>query len=288
MKKIISILVFILLFCATNAQTKTYYANGKLKDIGFYDKEKHKTDQWKYYFNTGDLEKIEEYKNGQVTVRKNYYKGLIRSEEYFKNGKKNGEWKYYNQQNGKLKQIDHYLDNKPVGVSKWFHKNGNLGYIRYYLNGKAVGEHKEYYESGNIKEITTFVNGKISEIISYYENGSLSAKRTFLEDKILARSFYEIDQKMGSIGYNQNIYGTPQIGKWKYYHQNGKLHYKGKYIEGKRTGKWKGYHNNGKRKFKGKYNVGKQIGKWNYYLENGKLEKIEHWVNDKLILIEKK
>jgi antitoxin component YwqK of YwqJK toxin-antitoxin module len=51
-------------------------------------------------------------------------------------------------------------------------------------------------------------------------------------------------------------------GYWESYHSNGKLCYKGNYINGKEDGYWEWYHPNGQLWFKGNYINGKQDGLW--------------------------
>jgi len=292
MKK--SILLFIL-FCVINnlnAQTKTFHSNGKLKAIGFYDVQHHKTGEWKQYDLDGNLNEIGFFVNGEKNGEwKTFYKNELTSSKNYKNGKKDGNWSYY--QNGKLKQIEHYINGKASGVSKSIRENGTLIYIRYYDNGKPIGEHKEYYESGKIKKVTTFINGKTTSIKNYYESGGLSATKLLLKNKkIQAKSFYD-DGSIGSVAYIQNFKGWNPIGTVKHYHQNGKLHYKVKYSYTKTT-RTKGYYVDGKRKFKGykkmlehkgNYDM-EPTGKWKYYNQNGKLQKIEIWANGKLVTTE--
>ena len=61
-------------------------------------------------------------------------------------------------------------------------------------------------------------------------------------------------------------------GYWEEYHSNGKLWYKGNYINDKYDGYWKGYHSNGNLRYKGNYVNGKGDGYWEEYYSNGKLQ----------------
>lgn len=252
-----------------------FYDNGYLRESGSYTNER-KTGEWLKYDSKGCLTSIGTLKDNAYTgERRRYHSGKLAAIEHYKDRKKSGKWLWY-RDGDRLHQEQNYLNGEAHGESKSFFKNGNLIYQRLFDKGKPIGTHKEYYESGAIKIVSTFTNGKSAEIKNYYESGSISAKRTFVEDIILANSYYEIGGKLGSVGFNQNTNGTPQIGKWKYYHQNGKLKYKGKYVEGKRVGKWKGWHSHGKRKFKGNYKDGEKVGVWRNYDEKGKLMPIEN------------
>ena len=270
-----------------------YYKDGQISLSANYTSKGKKNGLWKWYFKNGDLKQIGTYKNEQkIGEWKIYYtKGQYHIQNYDDNGKKTGEWKYYRKD--KLHQIEHYKDGKADGVSKSFFDNGKPIYLQYYSRGKAIGTHQLYYKSGQIKKTTTYLDTGISKSINYYKNGSISATKLYKKNKVLAKSFYKNGGALGSIGYrtNKNVFDNQEknIGKWKYYHQNGKLHYKGYFLEGKRVGKWKGYHPNGKRKFKGKYIDDTKIGIWKFYKNNGKLAKTEHWENGKIInLVDKK
>jgi len=86
MKTIIVILLSnLMITLATAQQTKTYYDNGQLKEVGSYDKNGKKTSEWKYYYNNGHLLEIGN----------------------FKVGKRTGYWIFYGE-NGKLINADNY------------------------------------------------------------------------------------------------------------------------------------------------------------------------------------
>jgi len=55
----------------------------------------------------------------------------------------------------------------------------------------------------------------------------------------------EIKNQHNSLGHRD--------GYWEMYYDNGKIMYRGNYINGKRDGYWEGYYNNGKLWYKGNY-----------------------------------
>ena len=65
------------------------------------------------------------------------------------------------------------------------------------------------------------------------------------------------------------------------YYDNGQLHSKVTYKEGKEDGPWIEYHKNGKLDFKGTYKDGKRGGPWVYYHKDGQLRYKGNWKNDK-------
>ena len=63
------------------------------------------------------------YKNGNVALIGNY-----------KNGEREGEWKFY-RENGKLEAIENYKNGKKEGEWKVYYENGKLDRIGNYKNG---------------------------------------------------------------------------------------------------------------------------------------------------------
>ena len=61
------------------------------------------------------------------------------------------------------------------------------------------------------------------------------------------------------------------------YHENGKVKWRGNFIEGKEDGLWEEYHNNDKLKVQGNYLKGNRIKEWKYYNKKGKLSKTENY-----------
>jgi len=60
-------------------------------------------------------------------------------------------------------------------------------------------------------------------------------------------------------------------GEWIVYWNNGQLHYKGEYINGKHHGDWVWYHINGQLYSKGEYINGEQHGDCVMYFSDGQL-----------------
>ncbi|TKG97447.1 toxin-antitoxin system YwqK family antitoxin [Puteibacter caeruleilacunae] len=106
-----------------------------------------------------------------------------------------GEFKWFHD-NGKLKHIGAYTDNKEIGTHKWYFNNGGLEAIENYANGKLDGEYKEFNNNGKPSLETSFSNGLQNGLTKYYrEDGSLHSKGQF---------------KNGD-----------KIGIWKYYNETG-------------------------------------------------------------------
>ena len=131
MKKIL-ILTLVILYCFESSgqrkMTKTYYKNGKLESAGFiykypifYDVKmppkmqkfgdiEKKGKVWKYWYQNGQLSRIENYK---FTKDKNPY------------DLPNGNWTYFNEQ-GKKYREDTYLNGVLVNSTKEIYKDSHL------------------------------------------------------------------------------------------------------------------------------------------------------------------
>lgn len=137
--------------------------------------------------------------------------------QYDTNGKKTGEWKYYNTLmvvNGKLTRV-----------------NGQLIFVKEFENGKLNGVEKSYNKDGQITSTTEYVNGlKHGEHKSIYTNGDIE-----------------------TVGQYKNGFAH---GIWKENYYNGKLKETGEYSEGFKNGVWKEYNEVQKRYIITKYRAG--------------------------------
>jgi antitoxin component YwqK of YwqJK toxin-antitoxin module len=67
-------------------------------------------------------------------------------------------------------------------------------------------------------------------------------------------------------------------GIWVGYHDNGKLWFKGTYINSIRQGPWEQYHTNGQLMYKVTYILGQRDGLFQWYYLNGSLKEITFYV----------
>lgn len=99
--------------------------------------------------------------NLYVAKKIRYYpNGQIESEgELNKNGKKNGEWKYFYNY-GEKWRIENYKNGAKNGkIIEWY-KNGNKMYEGYYKDGLIDGKWTVWDEDGNKINTIKYKNGK--------------------------------------------------------------------------------------------------------------------------------
>ncbi|SNR16942.1 right-handed parallel beta-helix repeat-containing protein [Tenacibaculum jejuense] len=94
---------------------------------------------------------------------------VLVSEGNFKDGIKNGIWKYYFK-NGKLQRQITYEDGQPVGPFLYYFPDGTLREKRTDISNNN-GETIYYYPNGEIESNITYVDGKINiKKSSFYDN----------------------------------------------------------------------------------------------------------------------
>ena len=151
------------------------------------------TETKKEYYDSGELEYKETYKNGKLQTQNYYDKdgSLISSlkKEYLKDGNYATLKHYY--KNGKLKEdaTFRYPSNlvwkeiafkaklkvtEQVGVHRQYYENGKLGLEEYYENNKQEGEYRTWFENGKLRDEGNYKNGeRIGLWTSYYYNSNI-------------------------------------------------------------------------------------------------------------------
>jgi antitoxin component YwqK of YwqJK toxin-antitoxin module len=149
-----------------------------------------------------------------------YPDGQIQAEGAYTDNRRTGLWKFYNT-SSKVEQTGYYNNGRPDGLWKWYYDNGAILREEEYFQGRRDGTYTEYSETGNI------------------------------------------------IGQGQYSDGERNSG-WKF--KAGDNMEEGKYIIGLKDGLWKSYYSDGKLRFKGNFVQGNPDGQQLFYYENGKLK----------------
>lgn len=228
------------------APETTYYSPGAPKEIKQFDVTGNKSGEWKWFFNTGQIQKLENYKSGRLHGKWEQYDRdgrLIDRREFINDTMYSwmsyasmtyqcGEFKGMILQNGRVEHYDRhgkYLES--IGMMK---------------NGVHSGKWSGYFASGKLESIRHFDEGKMegTEIL-FYESGEIRSVR-----------YYTANQPHGPM--------------WNYF-ENGKMMASGHFESGKAVGVWRYYYENGQVKESGTYQLGQRVGKWSYYNEKGEL-----------------
>lgn len=295
---------------------KYYYRDGRLKSVEevvdtinyvweFYQPDSLHTQTIK----EGNGELITYYTTGAVNEWYNYSDGIKNGpfEEYsiygyttisgkFKEGKKDGDWKYY-YYTGQLEKISRYEDGILNGPYKYYYDNGTVNVEGEYENGLKSAIWTWYTKQGTKDMEGTFKNGEQHGNWTYwFPTGEKSydakfdmGKRTgewiylYKNGKRFKQGNFENDQKHGKweTWYEDEVllmegeydYGK-ETGVWKNYWDNGELKNVATFENGKLNGVWESYYPNEKLHLQGKYKDDLKIGEWQEYFENGKLKDV--------------
>jgi antitoxin component YwqK of YwqJK toxin-antitoxin module/Tfp pilus assembly protein PilF len=172
-----------------------YYVNGRIQSEG-WTREGESQGEWHFYDELGKL-----------TTRSNYLDDDFHGykEEYYPDGKKAREYKYYR---GWLEKITHYDNEGKVAAVDSFPKACGKFTLRY-PNGHIKAE--TYYKNGDFDGVykTCFFDGS-AESVFFYKGGLLDSTYT---------SYYYGGVK----NWEGHYAGGKKKGLWKYYDENGKL-----------------------------------------------------------------
>jgi|GEM_PF-1749712 len=280
----------------------TLFSNsGKIIIDGFY-KDGKREGEWSYnnlqeLLKMQDLEYIfsNEYEYLFLLVRNDIIAGeintlyefinrdIINIKGSFKNGLKEGEWRFYIYDNdgnftSESKKIILYREDKIEKIlldeystiedgEKYkvqnFYENGKIK-TREYFDDYLFSEGDDLDKNKSGKTTEFYKSGKVSAIIDWKE---ITIERKYGDEVDIGRCLVGTEKKFyengklfgeGSAKEYQNEYsrGFNMDKKWKYYNQNGKLILEGEYkiAYDNEDAIWESYY---------------RIGEWNYYYDNG-------------------
>lgn len=301
---------------------KSYYLTGIKKSEGKWLNSKLDS-VWIFYDQIGDtIEKINYYfgqKNGYnfKYYKTDNHKNKIFSKELYVNGKRNDK-SYYFYENGNIKKVVPYVNDKRHGIGFEYDKEKNIVTIeryryneiieqeninRYNESGEKEGVWRDYYDNGNLREEKTYLNGKLNgyykiyneegnfiEAIKY-KNGELYLQQNDFETNIEIKEEYDRNENLVFQGSYKN--NTP-IGIHRYFNNNGKViksinfDFNGTknadgivLMNGNEDGSWIYYYQNGNKQAEGVFSNGNKTGKWTYFYENGVIKQTGSYANGK-------
>jgi len=274
-----------------NGYFKEYSIDGVLKSINKYVDDELQTDVPELaeyelrtdYYADGSVKVIGSYKDGLPEgIRREYTPdGKIKIAYIFEKGKITGEgivdekglkqgfWKEFYAENGKLKAEGNYKDNVKTGTWKFYTENEILKQTgNYNKNGFQNGEWKWFFENGTLQKVENFTNGVLEGICEEYdENGKIRSKGIYQEGQEDGFWFFTTTdyRQEGNFSYGR------RNGIWKHYYDSGQLKFEGNFLDDYPDGKHLFYWENGKIKEERNYVMGKAEGTWRKYDETGAL-----------------
>ena len=123
-----------------------FYPNGQKRYEGTFKNDKCQG-EFKYYDEQGRLKATNTFdKSGEKALNKTYdTNGTMVATGYYLNQKKDGEWRYFSKENGKMILVEDNKDGKVNGRSLVYYETGTLMMERQFVDGLQEGHTKIYY-----------------------------------------------------------------------------------------------------------------------------------------------
>ena len=261
---------------------------------------------WKEWYLDNTLKLEYSYKNDNLHgVSIDYDStGKKDSEKMYKEGLKDGEWSFYND-DVVLVRVEVYNDDLKDGL--WYTKDLETRDIHYeeYREDKFIVRYTEhyypnfqlmekyaykdslphgkwigYYKDGETKHVKRFEDGKKQGKWQYYtELGDVHTLELFENDKRNGEWYKRLEGK--DIQYQFWDMDSLISEYADLHYPNGQLKEKISYKEGLKDGKFTGYYQNGSKKYVKRYEDDIPAGKWQYYTMAGKTNAEEIYVDGK-------
>lgn len=152
--------------------------------------------------------------DGTKTVRSYYRNKKVKSESSFKDGKRNGLSRSFNEQGQLMLELP-YVDDKRSGQSKRFYETGGVYQTTEYVDDRIHGMQVKYRANGKIMSEAKFEDERpCLGLKEYLEDGSLKKKYP----KLVIKAIDRID---ASGEYILNLSMSEKVKKVRYY--TGKL-----------------------------------------------------------------
>ena len=125
-------------------------------------------------------------------------KGKKLSEGKEVNKQREGEWKFYDPNTGKLLSTEPYVNGKIQGVRKVLFADGKVAEEVAYVNGVKEGAYKQYTEKGIVLEESTYKNDKLHGPATFRDgHGDIVSKGQFADNKKTGKwQFFEKGKKV--------------------------------------------------------------------------------------------
>jgi len=174
-------------------------------------------------------------------------KELIKSEEEWRDGRKEGRW------------------------TSW-HENGKKAYEASWSSGVLHGPAVAWHDSGSKSAEYTFVDGEKDGLeVNWYSDGHEQHRM----DEFKAGRKHGVETRRhrnGNKKQETHWRGGQRHGVQRGWYLDGAEHEERRYEKGEQQGAWTRWHPNGVKAAAGQYEAGRPVGEWQRWNENGDLE----------------
>jgi TonB family protein len=205
-----------------------------------------------------------------------YRNGVRYSETSWQRGQRNGIYKEYDIQTGKLVSVGYFTDDKKDGEWREY-SNGKLQRVHDYERGINAANSIEYGDdTTHITSVTSyFPNGETKLVIRYHNNKKEMSRWYYSDQHNLdsAINYYPTGRTRDAMYTSYtNDEGMTQFYIYRAYHANGKLQAKGYKHRLEKTGTWLLYDSLGRLQTSISYQENLPFGWFMAYHPNGKMK----------------
>ena len=221
-------------------------------------------------------------KSGLVTAITMFYRGAMMRREFVNRtdnfGYKQGNWKFF-WDNGNMQMEGTFQNDKRNGFFKYYDEEGHFLRVEKYANDQLLEDAPETKVLD--KKTAYHANGKPAIVTTYYKGVEEGIRREFDTTGAIIKGYVFNNGFLRYEGITDHD-GKRQ-GLWKEYYPNGELRSIGKYLNSIMVDEWKFYFEDKRIEMVGSYNKkGKKVGEWLWYYPDGSPLTIENYVDGDL------
>ncbi len=249
---------------------ESYHNSGMLRSKGVHTADQQKTGEWRYYFNTGELDEIQRYTtpDADFTYQSFYPNGNLKGEGSYTAGKRTGKLVAYSAAGAKRYEGT-YQNGEKHGRFLVYYPDQTLKSEVNYVNGQQDGPSRTYHPDGKLAEEGSHRAGKEhGPYAAYHKNGKPSAKGNMLAGQFDGEWQWFHDN--GKVAKTATFRGGKQEGPCKQYFADGTLSQEYNLVNGETDGLVRVYDTDGKLHFEQEHKAG-QIRKYRYFDKGGKV-----------------
>ena len=270
---------------------RAYSRDGEVLAEGQFERNQM-VGQWRRYHNA---------RSGGLfsTAPFNKYDGRFLSVAQFSDGKLNGMWTIYDQNNQKVFEV-RYADGKRDGVATWWFPTATKMREATFDDGLLNGKVLEWDDQGKLTRRDEFIRGqRVIRQVSRYRPNRPSEEQFFLDGQLVLKGedrWWEAKPAAFSSSGQRTQHGPirrwyengqpkmqgqylkdQRVGTFTWWHLNGGRKLEAVYKQGQKSGMWTWWHENGMKSIQGEYDGNEAVGVWTWWDENGKVARQENF-----------
>ena len=165
---------------------QAFHPNGKMRYEGNF-REGYEIGTFKFWNGNGQLvsELLYSQKGEYASARIFYPGGVVKAEGNFHKRKKDGLWKYYSKSPHIIKKEESYKDGIKDGPWRVYFRDGKLTSEIYWKDGKRHGSWTDFFQNGNPHVEATFENGVlVGNYTVYYSSKVVEKEGVYVKGKM--------------------------------------------------------------------------------------------------------